>query len=148
MVVANLVLVLVHWRRWTGLMQTVNEGATSSMLPILNTATEVGYGTVIASLAGFVVIRDTLLALAPGNPLVTEAIAVNVLAGITGSASGGMSIALNALGAQFLSMANEVGVSPELLHRVATMASGCMDTLPHQRSETHHFEWSPRRTVD
>ena len=131
LVVANLVVVLVHWRRWTGLMQTVNEGATSSMLPILNTATEVGYGTVIASLAGFVVIRDTLLALAPGNPLVTEAIAVNVLAGITGSASGGMSIALNALGAQFLSMANEVGISPELLHRVATMASGCMDTLPH-----------------
>ena len=131
LVVANVVLVLVHWRRWTDLMQTVNEGATSSMLPILNTATEVGYGTVIASLAGFVVIRDTLLALAPGNPLVTEAIAVNVLAGITGSASGGMSIALNALGGQFLSKANEVGISPELLHRVATMASGCMDTLPH-----------------
>jgi len=131
LVVANLVLVAVHWRRWTALMQTVNEGATSSMLPILNTATEVGYGTVIATLSGFVVIRDTLMAVAPGNPLVSEAIAVNVLAGITGSASGGMSIALNALGAQFLSMANEVGISPELLHRVATMASGCMDTLPH-----------------
>jgi H+/gluconate symporter-like permease len=131
LVVANILLVVLHWRRWTELIQTVNEGATSSMLPILNTATEVGYGTVIASLAGFVVIRDTLMALAPGNPLVSEAVAVNVLAGITGSASGGMSIALNALGAQFLSMANEAGISPELLHRVATMASGCMDTLPH-----------------
>lgn len=131
LVVANILLVVLHWRRWTELIQTVNEGATSSMLPILNTATEVGYGTVIASLAGFVVIRDTLMALAPGNPLVSEAVAVNVLAGITGSASGGMSIALNALGTQFLSMANEAGISPELLHRVATMASGCMDTLPH-----------------
>lgn len=131
LVVANALLVALHWKRWTELMQTVNEGATSSMLPILNTATEVGYGTVIASLAGFVIIRDTLMGLAPGNPLVSEAIAVNVLAGITGSASGGMSIALNALGAQFLSMANEAGISPELLHRVATMASGCMDTLPH-----------------
>jgi H+/gluconate symporter-like permease len=131
LVVANVLLVVLHWKRWTQLMQTVNEGATSSMLPILNTATEVGYGTVIASLAGFVVIRDALMAVAPGNPLVSEAIAVNVLAGITGSASGGMSIALNALGSQFLSMANEAGISPELLHRVATMASGCMDTLPH-----------------
>jgi H+/gluconate symporter-like permease len=131
LVVANVVLVTLHWRRWTELLQTVNEGATSSMLPILNTATEVGYGTVIASLAGFVIIRDTLMAVVPGNPLVSEAIAVNVLAGITGSASGGMSIALNALGAQFLSMANEAGISSELLHRVATMASGCMDTLPH-----------------
>jgi H+/gluconate symporter-like permease len=131
LVVANVLLVLLHWKRWTQLMQTVNKGATSSMLPILNTATEVGYGTVIASLAGFVLIRDALMAVAPGNPLVSEAIAVNVLAGITGSASGGMSIALNALGAQFLSMANEAGISPELLHRVATMASGCMDTLPH-----------------
>lgn len=131
LVVANVLLVVLHWKRWTQLMQTVNEGATSSMLPILNTATEVGYGTVIASLAGFVLIRDALMAVAPGNPLVSQAIAVNVLAGITGSASGGMSIALNALGAQFLSMANEAGISPELLHRVATMASGCMDTLPH-----------------
>jgi H+/gluconate symporter-like permease len=131
LVVANVLLVVLHWKRWTQLMQTVNKGATSSMLPILNTATEVGYGTVIASLAGFVVIRDALMAVAPGNPLVSEAIAVNVLAGITGSASGGMSIALNALGAQFLSMANEAGISPELLHRVASMASGCMDTLPH-----------------
>jgi len=101
------------------------------MLPMLNTATEVGYGTVIASLAGFALIRDALLSVAPGNPLVSQAVAVNVLAGITGSASGGMSIALNALGSEFTTMAQSAGISPELLHRVATMASGCMDTLPH-----------------
>lgn len=129
--VAILLLVAMHWTRWTNLMRTVNEGSYGSMLPILNTATEVGYGTVIASLAGFVVIRDLVLGIAPGNPLVSEAVAVNVLAGITGSASGGMSIALKTLGAEYLAMANAAGISPELLHRVATMASGCMDSLPH-----------------
>ncbi len=129
--VANLCLLVVHRRRWGNAMKTLNEGVTSSMLPMLNTATEVGYGTVIASLAGFALIRDGLLSVAPGNPLVSEAVAVNVLSGITGSASGGMSIALNALGGEFTTMAQAAGISPELLHRVATMASGCMDTLPH-----------------
>ncbi|MNE75604.1 Citrate transporter [compost metagenome] len=61
----------------------------------------------------------------------SQALTVSALAGITGSASGGMSIALKALGAQYLEMANAAGISPELLHRVAAMASGCMDTLPH-----------------
>ncbi len=127
---AVLLLIGLHWRRWTDLKQSLNDGAFGSMLPILNTASEVGYGTVIASLAGFVVIRDLVLSV-PGNPLVSEAVAVNILAGITGSASGGMSIALKTLGAQYLEMANAAGISPELLHRVAAMASGCMDTLPH-----------------
>ena len=129
--VANVCLLVVHRQRWVNWMKTLNDGATSSMLPMLNTATEVGYGTVIASLAGFALIRDALLSVAPGNPLVSQAVAVNVLAGITGSASGGMSIALNALGSEFSTMAQAAGISPELLHRVATMASGCMDTLPH-----------------
>ena len=129
--VANVCLLVVHRQRWVNWMKTLNDGATSSMLPMLNTATEVGYGTVIASLAGFALIRDALLSVAPGNPLVSQAVAVNVLAGITGSASGGMSIALNALGSEFTTMAQAAGISPELLHRVATMASGCMDTLPH-----------------
>ncbi len=109
----------------------LNEGAKGSMLPILNTASEVGYGSVIASLSGFLIIREFVLSIAPGNPLVSEAVAVNVLAGITGSASGGMSIALQTLGADYLARALALGISPELLHRIAVMASGCMDTLPH-----------------
>lgn len=111
--------------------EALNEGAKGSMLPILNTASEVGYGSVIAGLTGFAIIREFVLSIAPGNPLVSEAVAVNVLAGITGSASGGMSIALQTLGADYLARAVELGISPELLHRIAVMASGCMDTLPH-----------------
>ncbi|MGZ6550703.1 MAG: GntP family permease, partial [Tumebacillaceae bacterium] len=66
-----------------------------------------------------------------GHPLISEALAVNVLAGITGSASGGLSIALDVMGKQYLTMAQATGISPELLHRIASMASGGMDTLPH-----------------
>lgn len=125
------VVQVLRTRAFTQANEALNEGAKGSMLPILNTASEVGYGSVIASLSGFFLIREFVLSIAPGNPLVSEAVAVNVLAGITGSASGGMSIALQTLGADYLARAVELGISPELLHRIAVMASGCMDTLPH-----------------
>ena len=65
------------------------------------------------------------------NPLVNEAVTVTALAGITGSASGGMSIALAAMADPFIANANAAGIPMEVLHRVASMASGGMDTLPH-----------------
>lgn len=131
LVSAIVVLILIHLRKWIDLKDTVNKGTMGSLLPIFNTASEVGYGTVIASLSAFVIIRDFVVNLSPGNPLISEAIAVTTLAGITGSASGGMSIALNTLGDTYLQMANAAGISPDLLHRVASMASGGFDTLPH-----------------
>ena len=100
-----------------------------SLLASMNTASEYGFGAVIAALPGFLVIKDALAAIP--NPLVNEAISVTALAGITGSASGGMSIALAALSGQFIAAANAAGIPMEVLHRVASMASGGMDTLPH-----------------
>jgi H+/gluconate symporter-like permease len=129
--VACAALVLLGLGRWRNLKESVNKGVLGSMLPIFNTASEVGYGAVIASLAGFALIREAVLNVAPHNPLISEAVAMNVLAGITGSSSGGLSIALSTLGKDYLAMANELGISPELLHRVAVMAAGCFDTLPH-----------------
>ena len=130
LVVACLSLVLFRLGKWNNLKDTVNKGVLGSMLPIFNTASEVGYGAVVASLAGFVVIRDMVLNVS-SNPLVSEAVAMNILAGITGSSSGGMSIALQTLGADYLAMANAAGINPELLHRIAALAAGCLDTLPH-----------------
>jgi H+/gluconate symporter-like permease len=100
-----------------------------SLLASLNTASEYGFGGVIAALPGFIVIKDALASIP--NPLVNEAISVTTLAGITGSASGGMSIALAALSNQFIAAANAAHIPMEVLHRVAAMASGGMDTLPH-----------------
>lgn len=129
--VASIVLVLVtSWNRITDVKGAVNEGTMSSLLPIFNTASEVGYGAVIASLAAFTTIKDAVLGVS-GNPLVSLALSVNVLAGITGSASGGMSIALEALGDQFKEMAISQGIDLELVHRVTAIASGGFDALPH-----------------
>lgn len=128
---ACVVLVITRLGRWLNLKETINQGVFGFMLPLFNTASEVGYGAVIAGLAGFAIIKDRVLNLSPENPLISEAIAMNVLAGITGSSSGGLSIALQTLGSNYLAMAEQAGISPELMHRVAVMAAGGFDTLPH-----------------
>ncbi len=131
LVLSIVLAVALNWRRFLDVKETVNAGTMGSLLPIFNTASEVGYGAVIASLPAFLLIRDVVLGLFPENPLASLAVAVNVLAGITGSASGGMSIALNALGEQFAAMGQEQGVSMELMHRVTALSSGGFDALPH-----------------
>lgn len=129
--VTSIVIVLgANWSRISDVKGAVNEGTMGSLLPIFNTASEVGYGAVIASLAAFATIKDAVLGVS-SNPLVSLALSVNVLAGITGSASGGMSIALEALGDQFKQMAIEQGISLELVHRVTAISSGGFDALPH-----------------
>ncbi len=111
--------------------RTVNEGAMGSLLPTFNTASEVGYGATIATLAGFALIRDGIFSVSPGSPLLAEVLSINVLAGITGSASGGLSIALEALGKQFITLGQSAGISNEIMHRVASLSSGGLDTFPH-----------------
>ena len=109
------------------------EGSKSAiggaLLAAGNTATEYGFGAVIAALPGFLIVADALKSIP--NPLVNEAISVTTLAGITGSASGGMSIALAAMSDTFIQMANAAHIPLEVMHRIASMASGGMDTLPH-----------------
>ncbi|UQY34799.1 GntP family permease [Pseudomonas fulva] len=100
-----------------------------SLLAAMNTASEYGFGAVIASLPGFLILADALKGIP--NPLVNEAVTVTLLAGITGSASGGMSIALAAMSDSFIAAANAANIPLEVMHRVASMASGGMDTLPH-----------------
>ena len=115
-----------------GLQKALNAGAVGSLLAIMNTASEVGYGNVVAALPGFKAIANFLLGIKiGGTPLVSEAVSVTTLAGITGSASGGMSIALDLMSKDWLAWANSIGMSPEILHRVASMASGGCDTMPH-----------------
>jgi H+/gluconate symporter-like permease len=112
--------------------KAINAGAIGSLLAVMNTASEVGFGNVIKSLPGFQTIAHALMGInGGGSPLLSEAVTVNTLAGVTGSASGGMSIALDTFGKSYLDWATRANVDPQLLHRVAAMASGGMDTLPH-----------------
>lgn len=114
-----------------GLMATLDKGAGDSLKPIFNTASLVGFGAVVASLGAFATIRDWVVTVGGENPLISLAVGTGLLAGMTGSASGGMSIALAALGATYLEMGNAAGVAPELLHRVTSVATGSLDALPH-----------------
>jgi len=118
---------------WKPVFASFAEGTKSAiggaLLASMNTASEYGFGAVIAALPGFLVVANALGAIP--NPLVNEAVTVTALAGITGSASGGMSIALAAMAETFIANANAAGIPMDVLHRVASMASGGMDTLPH-----------------
>lgn len=131
LVVTLLLTAVLHIQSMDRLRVSLSQGARSSLLPIFNTASEFGYGNTIRELAGFVVVQNAVTGIAPGNPLMSESIAVNVLAAITGSASGGLSIALKTLGETYYNRALAAGIDPQLLHRVASMSCGCMDTLPH-----------------
>lgn len=118
---------------WPKLRLTFADGIkpaiAGALLAAMNTASEYGFGAVIAALPGFATIAGWLQNI-PG-PLLNQAVTVTTLAGITGSASGGMSIALSAFADKFIAAANETGIPLEVMHRVAAMASGGMDTLPH-----------------
>ncbi|MDR2800865.1 MAG: GntP family permease [Desulfovibrio sp.] len=130
-IVLNIIFAGKQFKARGNLQAALNGGAIGSLLAIMNTASETGFGNVVSSLPGFAAVRDFLLSIDPGTPLLSEALTVNVLAGITGSASGGMSIALEAMGGRFLEWAQQVNMDPGLLHRVAAMSSGGFDSLPH-----------------
>lgn len=125
-----LVLSMVARGRHHNLRETITKGAIGSLLPMANTASEVGYGTVIASLAAFAVVRTALKSVA-SDPVVSLWIMVTVLAALTGSASGGMSLALGAMGNYYAQAAAAAHINPEIMHRISAMGSAAMDLLPH-----------------
>lgn len=130
LIAAILVIFLLSPRRAGEYVRGLTDGAKNAVLPVFTTASEVGYGAVIASLAVFAVLRDGLFGLS-SNPAVVGAVATGTISGITGSSSGGLSITLSSFGEQLVALAEQQGVSVELLHRVVAMASVSFDSLPH-----------------
>jgi H+/gluconate symporter-like permease len=130
LVISILVLMMLNRRRFSNFTASLDSGANASVLPIFNTASLVGFGAVIASLPAFVLIKSGVINIGGENPLVSLALSVSILAGITGSASGGMSIALQTLGATYIKMAAAAGISLDLMHRVTAIAAGTLDCLP------------------
>jgi H+/gluconate symporter-like permease len=125
-----IVVVVTAFRRVASRFADGSKAAVGgALLAAMNTASEYGFGGVIAALPGFIVVSDALKSIP--NPLVNAAVSVSSLAGITGSASGGMSIALAAMSDLFIKGAQAAQIPLEVLHRVVSMASGGMDTLPH-----------------
>jgi H+/gluconate symporter-like permease len=127
---AILVLIIANGRRLLALRQSMDAGANASVLPAVSVASLVGFGAVVAALPAFAAVREWVLGIG-GGPLVSLAAATNVLAALTGSASGGLTIALDALGETYMRLAAEQGIDPALMHRVAAIGSGTLDSLPH-----------------
>jgi len=124
-------VLLSSWKSVRGTIgPALSVAVAGAMLAALNTASEYGFGAVISQLPGFRTVSH-LLTTSITDPLLNLAVTTNILAGMTGSASGGMSIALAALGDTYIAQAAAAGIPSEVLHRVAAMASGGMDTLPH-----------------
>jgi H+/gluconate symporter-like permease len=127
---AIVTLIVLNWRRLPALRQSMDAGANASVLPAVSVASLVGFGAVVAALPAFAMVREWVLSIG-GGPLVSLAAATNILAALTGSASGGLTIALDALGETYMRLAAEQGIDPALLHRVAAIGSGTLDSLPH-----------------
>jgi H+/gluconate symporter-like permease len=123
---AIIVLVATNFSRLPTLRETVDAGANAAVLPIVSVASLVGFGAVVASLPAFDAVKAWVLGI-EGGPLVSLAVATNILAALTGSASGGLTIALDALGSTFM----QTGLNPSLMHRVAVIGAGTLDSLPH-----------------
>jgi H+/gluconate symporter-like permease len=123
-------LVALNKTRLPALRLSVDAGANASVLPVLSVASLVGFGAVVAAMPAFGLVRDWVLSI-EGGILASLAVSVNLLAALTGSASGGMTIALDALGETYRTLALDQGVDPQLLHRVAAIAAGTLDSLPH-----------------
>lgn len=119
-------IMLINFKHFHNMPKAINEGTTGALIAIGNTAAVVGFGTMAKASPAFAVAVDAMTGI-PGNELVGAAIAVTTIAGLTGSASGGLSIALPVLGPYYI----DQGVNPEQLHRISSIASGALDSLPH-----------------
>ncbi len=121
---------LLNLNKRSKFLSAIGKGVQGSIGAILNTSAAVGFGTVVRAVPGFAKLTELIMSV-PGSPLISISIAVNVLAGATGSASGGMGIALEALGAKYMELSAQTGIAPAAFHRIASLSSGGLDTLPH-----------------
>jgi H+/gluconate symporter-like permease len=128
--VATATLIAVNRGRLPALRESMDAGANASVLPVFSVASLVGFGAVVAAVPAFAAVRDWVLSIG-GGPLVSLAVATNILAALTGSASGGLTIALDALGETYMRLAADKGIDPALMHRIAVIGSGTLDSLPH-----------------
>jgi len=130
LILSSVVLILMEYKRLIPLQQLLEDGVRSSFLPLLNSSAIVGYGTTIQSLGIFQTIQSLIFQIS-SNPLISEALCVNLICGLTASASGGLGITLDSISKPLLRLAAAKHISPELLHRIASLCSGGLDTLPH-----------------
>jgi H+/gluconate symporter-like permease len=123
-------LLILNGKRLPNLKASMDAGVNASVLPLVSVASLVGFGSVVAGLPAFEAVKEWVLGI-QGGPLVSLAVSTNILAALTGSASGGLTIALEALGPTYMQLAQQLNIDPGLMHRVAAIGAGTLDVLPH-----------------
>lgn len=123
---AVIVALVIMFKHLSKFWDVIGKGANDAIIAICNTAAVIAFGKVAAMTTGFTQIVETVLEI-PGPPLISMAICINLIAGLTGSASGGLGIALPILSPIYLNM----GIDPGALHRVSVMSSDGLASLPH-----------------
>ena len=129
-VISILFILIINYKKINNLNSVLNSGISNSFLPLLSSSAIVGYGSIIKSLPIFITLQSIILNIS-SNPIISEAISVNIICGITASASGGLTITLDALAPTFINMSQSLNIPLEVMHRIASLASGGLDTLPH-----------------
>lgn len=107
-------------------LQVMGKGTQDSIMPLINTAAVIGFGGVVTHTAGF---EKFILVMVESDlpPLLSMFTSVSLVSAVTGSATGGLQIFMQTMAPAYL----EMGLQPEVIHRIATMASGGFDSLPH-----------------
>ena len=121
-----LTLMIINFRYFHNLSTAINDGTTGALVAIGNTAAVVGFGAIAKHTEAFQQTVEIMTHI-PGNEQIGAAIAVSVIAGLTGSASGGQAIVLPLVAPHYI----DQGVQPEQLHRIVSISSGALDSLPH-----------------
>ena len=125
---------VLFWKTLKTPVKQLKAGADNGLLTLCNTCMIVGFGGVVASVPGYQLVMGGLDSI-PGPPVVQLIVAINVAAGLSGSASGGLGLGLDFFAQKFIDM----GMNPEIIHRVAVISSGGLDSLPHNSAVVNNL---------
>lgn len=120
------VVAFILFRNSVGkLWDTINAGFNNGIMPLLSVSVVVGVAKTVAAVPFFEVMKTALITL-PFSGLTKAVTVTNVVAFMTGSSSGSMTMILELFGKDFIAWGN----NPEILHRVLTVASQGLDSMP------------------
>jgi H+/gluconate symporter-like permease len=137
LVIGTLTALVLYFNKVKKPMDGISKSATSGAKIAIGIASIVGFGGIVAATPGYTMLIGGLQSI-PGSPLIQLVLAVNAVAAITGSASGGESIALETFGQHYVNM----GFPPEVLHRLTAISSLGLDSLPHNGSVVNQMEYA------
>lgn len=107
-------------------IKVLGDGTQDSILPLINTAAVIGFGGIVTQTQGFTDFVQFLLTI-DLPPLISMFVSVSLSSAVVGSSAGGLQIFLQTMAPAYL----EMGIPADVLHRIATIASGGFDSLPH-----------------